>query len=151
MTRFQISFSDNFFLLHVGRPLWQEDESVICSAIRHRLEYRKTHNNILLSHLRLPNLEGQVPVFISPRNMVAQLYLQALGNALQHGSLLFTSLEADSVRIHGKVCLLATAHIYYILLLKLKLEAVLTVNFGEKLIPTCQIIWCHNLEQSTVI
>jgi hypothetical protein len=28
----------------------------------------------------LPNLEGQVPVFISPRNRVAQLYPRALGS-----------------------------------------------------------------------
>jgi hypothetical protein len=27
-----------------------------------------------------PNLEGQVPVFISPRNRVAQLYPRALGS-----------------------------------------------------------------------
>jgi hypothetical protein len=27
-----------------------------------------------------PNLEGQVPVFISPRNRVAQLYPQAMGS-----------------------------------------------------------------------
>jgi hypothetical protein len=27
-----------------------------------------------------PNLEGQVPIFISPRNRVAQLYLRALGS-----------------------------------------------------------------------
>jgi hypothetical protein len=27
-----------------------------------------------------PNLEGQVPVFISPRNKVAQLYPRALGS-----------------------------------------------------------------------
>jgi hypothetical protein len=34
----------------------------------------------LLSQIRdSPNLKGQVPVFISPRNMVAQLYPQALG------------------------------------------------------------------------
>jgi hypothetical protein len=36
------------FLLHVGRPLWQEDESVIYSTITHRLEFRRTHNHILL-------------------------------------------------------------------------------------------------------
>jgi hypothetical protein len=35
---------------------------------------RRTHGHILLSHLRLP----QVPVFISPRNRVAQLYPRAL-------------------------------------------------------------------------
>jgi hypothetical protein len=30
--------------------------------------------------MRLPNLEGQVPVFISPRNRMAQLYPRALGS-----------------------------------------------------------------------
>jgi hypothetical protein len=42
-------------------------------------ESRKTHDHILLSPFRdSPNLEGQVPVFISPRNRVIQLYPQAL-------------------------------------------------------------------------
>jgi hypothetical protein len=38
---------------------------------------------IIFYYLRLeafPNLEGQVPVFISPRNRVTQLYPQALGS-----------------------------------------------------------------------
>jgi hypothetical protein len=40
-----------------------------------------THDHILLSDIRdCPKLEGQVPVFISPRNRVAQLYTQALGS-----------------------------------------------------------------------
>jgi hypothetical protein len=39
-----------------------------------------THDYILLSQIRdFPNLEGQVAVFISPSNSVAQLYPQALG------------------------------------------------------------------------
>jgi hypothetical protein len=42
-------------------------------------ESRGTHDHILLSQFRdSPNLEGQVPVFISARNRVAQLYPQAL-------------------------------------------------------------------------
>jgi hypothetical protein len=42
-------------------------------------ESRGTHD-ILLSQIRdFPNLGGQVPVFISPRNRVARLYPQALG------------------------------------------------------------------------
>jgi hypothetical protein len=45
-----------FFLLHVGRPFWREDGSVICSEITHRLESRRTHNHILLSHLRRPSM-----------------------------------------------------------------------------------------------
>jgi hypothetical protein len=44
-------------------------------------ESRGTHDHILLSQIRdCPNLEGQVPVFISPKNGVVQLYPQALGS-----------------------------------------------------------------------
>jgi hypothetical protein len=43
---------------------------------------RWTHDHNLLSQIRdSPNLEGQVPVFISPTNKVAQLYPQALGSS----------------------------------------------------------------------
>jgi hypothetical protein len=42
---------------------------------------RGTRDHILLSQIRdSRNLEGQVPVFISPRNRVARLYPQALGS-----------------------------------------------------------------------
>jgi hypothetical protein len=38
--------------------------------LRHK--YRRTHGHILLSQIQdSPNLEGQVPIFISPRNRVA--------------------------------------------------------------------------------
>jgi hypothetical protein len=41
---------------------------------------RRTHSQILLSQIRdFPDLEVQVPVFISLRNRVIQLYPQALG------------------------------------------------------------------------
>jgi hypothetical protein len=33
-----------------------------------------------VSDSRLPNLEGQVPVFITATNRIARLYLQALGS-----------------------------------------------------------------------
>jgi hypothetical protein len=46
-----------------------------------RSESRGTHDHILLSQIQdSPNLEGKFPVFISPRNGVAQLYSQALGS-----------------------------------------------------------------------
>jgi hypothetical protein len=46
-----------------------------------RSESRGTHDHILLSQIRdSHNLEDQVPVFISRRNRVAQLYPQALGS-----------------------------------------------------------------------
>jgi hypothetical protein len=54
---------------------------VLASAVIVRSESRGTHDHILLSQIRdSPNLEGQVQVFISPRNWVAQLYHQTLGS-----------------------------------------------------------------------
>jgi hypothetical protein len=50
-------------------------------AVILRLESRVTHDHILLSQIRDSlNLEGQVHVFISPRNRVARLYPQALSS-----------------------------------------------------------------------
>jgi hypothetical protein len=54
---------------------------VLASAEILGSESRGTHDHILLSQIRdSPNLEGQIPVFISPRNRVAQLYPQAPGS-----------------------------------------------------------------------
>jgi hypothetical protein len=53
---------------------------VLARTVIFRSESRGTHDHILLSKIRdSPNVEGQVPVFISPRNRVARLYPQALG------------------------------------------------------------------------
>jgi hypothetical protein len=53
---------------------------VLASAVILRSESGGTHDHILLSQIwDSPNLEGQVPVFISPRDRMAQLYSQALG------------------------------------------------------------------------
>jgi hypothetical protein len=50
------------------------------SAVILGSESRETHDHILLSQIGdSPNQEGQVPVFISCRNKVAQFYPQALG------------------------------------------------------------------------
>jgi hypothetical protein len=52
---------------------------LLASAVILGSESRGTQDHILLSQIRdSSNLEGQVPVFISPRNRVAQLYPQAL-------------------------------------------------------------------------
>jgi hypothetical protein len=56
---------------------------VLASAVILESESRGTHDHdhILLSQIRdSPNLEGQVPIFISSRNRVVQLYPQALGS-----------------------------------------------------------------------
>jgi hypothetical protein len=53
----------------------------LASAVILRSESRETHDHILLSQIRnSPNQEGQVPVFISPRNRVSRLYPQSLGS-----------------------------------------------------------------------
>jgi hypothetical protein len=68
-----------FFLLHVEHPFWREVGSVVCSAIN--CPSRAEPVTILYCLIRdSPNLEGQVTVFISPRNRVAQLYPRALGS-----------------------------------------------------------------------
>jgi hypothetical protein len=55
----------------------------LASLIILRYESRGIHDHILLSQIRdSTNLEDHVPVYISPTNRVAQLYLQALGSLL---------------------------------------------------------------------
>jgi hypothetical protein len=52
---------------------------VLVSSVILRSESRGTHDQVLVSQIRdSPNLEGQVPVFISPWNRVARLYPQTL-------------------------------------------------------------------------
>jgi hypothetical protein len=54
---------------------------VLASAVILSSESPRTHDHILLSQIwDYPNLEGQVPVFISSRNRVAQLNPQALSS-----------------------------------------------------------------------
>jgi hypothetical protein len=76
----------------------------LASAIIFRSEFRETHDHILLSQIwNFANLEDWVPMFISPRNRVTQLYRQALG------SLFVTSYDSQGygggirTRLHGSV------------------------------------------------
>jgi hypothetical protein len=51
----------------------------LASSVILRSDSRWTRDHILLYQiLDSPNLEGQVPIFISPRNRVAQFYPQSL-------------------------------------------------------------------------
>jgi hypothetical protein len=50
--------SETCGLVSVGRPLWREDGSIICSAITQWSESLRTRNHTLLSHLRLPHPGG---------------------------------------------------------------------------------------------
>jgi hypothetical protein len=57
----------------------------LASAVILRSKSCRTHGHILLFQIwDSSNLEGKVPVFIYPRNRVAQLYPQALGSPSHH-------------------------------------------------------------------
>jgi hypothetical protein len=63
-----------------GLPLWWEDGSAICSVIT---QWSESLRPVIIFYCLIwdsPNLEGQVPVFISPRNRVVQLYPRAVGS-----------------------------------------------------------------------
>jgi hypothetical protein len=54
---------------------------VLASAVILGSESRGTRDHMLLAQIRgSPNLEGHVPVFISPQNRMAQLYPRGLGS-----------------------------------------------------------------------
>jgi hypothetical protein len=51
--------------------------AAFASAAILRSDSRGTHDHILLSQIpNSPNLQGQIPVFLSPRDRVAQIYPQ---------------------------------------------------------------------------
>jgi hypothetical protein len=79
MTRFLL-LSGRWEFLDMMSPLRREDGSVAyCAASPHQSshswsESHRAHDHTLLFHVKLPQLEDQVPIFISPRSSVAQLY-----------------------------------------------------------------------------
>jgi hypothetical protein len=65
-------------LVSMGLPLWREDGSTVCCAVNGpSREEPVTILNCLIWDSA--NLESQAPVFISPRNRMAQLYPRPLG------------------------------------------------------------------------
>jgi hypothetical protein len=79
--------SDSCGFVDVGRSLTRSRvcrlqlQLVLASAVILVSESCGTYDRILLSQIRdSSNLEGQVPIFIFPRNRVAQLYAQTLGS-----------------------------------------------------------------------
>jgi hypothetical protein len=67
--------------LTIGRVSGLQLLLVLASSVILASKSRGTQDDILLSQIRdSPNLEGSVPVFISPRNRVAQLYPQTLSS-----------------------------------------------------------------------
>jgi hypothetical protein len=66
----------------LGCPPWREDGSVIYSYNLLSLSSPSSAELMIISYCLMwdsPNLEGQVPVCIPPRNRVTQLYHRALG------------------------------------------------------------------------
>jgi hypothetical protein len=83
--------SDDCGLPDVRHPLWREDESIIYSyncfwALPEQSFLCRSPAELTTIFYCLisdsPNLEVQIPVFISPRNRVAQLYPWTLGSLL---------------------------------------------------------------------
>jgi hypothetical protein len=86
MTRFLL-LSDSCGFVDVGCSVTREQVCCLqlllflASTVILRSESWGTRDHILLSQIRdSTNLKVQVPLFISPRNRVAQLYPQALGS-----------------------------------------------------------------------
>jgi hypothetical protein len=83
-TRF-LSLSDSCGFVDVGHPLWREEGLSFTIAAG---PHQRSHSQVqvpqdswpyfAVSDLWLCNLEGHIPVFISPRNRVALLYPQTL-------------------------------------------------------------------------
>jgi hypothetical protein len=89
-----------FAVLYLWGDLSDErtDLQAICSVITQWSESLRTRNHTLLSSEAPPNLEDQVPVFISPWNRVAQLHPRALGYILP----LTTNSVSHAHRPHRK-------------------------------------------------
>jgi hypothetical protein len=85
-TRFLLLSNSQGFVL-VGRPLWQEDGSAIYNCCWSSPEQsfsgpspERLMTTFCCLRFETHNLEGQVPLFISPRNRVTRLYPQTLGS-----------------------------------------------------------------------
>jgi hypothetical protein len=55
---FGMLLSEIYGIVSMGRPLWRQDESAICSVITQWSKSLRTRNHILLCHLRLPQPGG---------------------------------------------------------------------------------------------
>jgi hypothetical protein len=77
---------DSCKFLILWRPLWREGGSEIYCTIASG-PCQSSHSYVAVTQNRLiwdsPNLEGQVPVFLSPRTRGTQLYSRALGSLFQ--------------------------------------------------------------------
>jgi hypothetical protein len=120
-----------FFLLHVGRPLWWEDSCVICSAITHWLESRRTRNRILLPHLRLPQPGGPGPCIYLPKEQ---------GGPVIHPAL--NSLSVTSYDLQGYGGGILTRLHTGILSPQSESQSFITTDGQSASLPWCQLpIW----------
>jgi hypothetical protein len=67
----------------MGRPLWQEDGSAICSVITQWSELLRTRNHTLLSHLRLPQPGGPGSRIYIPQEQGGPVIPQGTGFPLR--------------------------------------------------------------------
>jgi hypothetical protein len=69
--------------ISVGRLLWREDGSAICSAITQWSESRRTRNHTLLSHLRLPQPRRPGSRIYIPKEQGGQVIPSGIGFPLR--------------------------------------------------------------------
>jgi hypothetical protein len=92
-------------LVSVGRPLWREDASAICSVITQWSEYLRTRNHTLMSHLRLPQPGWPVPRIYSPQEQSDPVIPPGIGFALHRAKFpyLFPAKEQEPLlKIEGR-------------------------------------------------
>jgi hypothetical protein len=70
-------------LVSLGRLLWREDGSAICSVITHWSESLRTRNHTLLSHLRLPQPGGPGSHIYIPQDQGGPVISQSNGFPLR--------------------------------------------------------------------
>jgi hypothetical protein len=130
---------------------------VLANAVILRSESHGTHDRVLLSQIRdSPNLDGQVPIFISPRNRVARLYPQALGVpfcrlpydsqgygwSIRHRSPLTTQLRLDPIENTG--CSSSLLFSVYLVLQKPSVMCCL-VDVAQQRITSFVTLYCHHV------
>jgi hypothetical protein len=149
---FSLKFSlDRWGFVILYRPLWVEDGSVIYCCFRASpAQSLSVLSSAGLKIFYCPsfwessNMEGQVPVFISPRNKVAQLYHRALGCAL----------PKVKFRVRLRPAVSRTVHLGVLPLLKQVTRCYIYLSDKYFLYFSCRapsLKRCHNKKQAMMV
>jgi hypothetical protein len=93
-------------LVSVGRPLWRQDGSAICSVIAQWSESRRTRNHILLSRLRLPQPGGPGSRIYIPQKQDGPVIPPGTGLCINGAFSKFIPLLRGFSRVRQEICIL---------------------------------------------